>query len=50
MKNKVYIVGNGGREASLRWKLKHEEIYPLVSLTYDEHKGYNDSSFLVQTE
>jgi len=32
MKNKVSIIGNGGREDSLRWKLQQEgvEIEPTV--------------------
>ena len=33
MKTKVTIIGNGGREASLRWKLKTEgvEIEPTIT-------------------
>jgi len=42
MKNKVYIVGNGGREASLRWKLRKEDIDLFMSSTYDELNGHND--------
>jgi len=42
MKNKVYIVGDGGREASLRWKLAKEDIDLFMSSTYNELNGHND--------
>ena len=42
MKNKVFIVGDGGREASLRWKLAKEDIDLFMSSTYNELNGHND--------
>ena len=36
MKNKVYIVGDGGREDSLRWKLTQEGADVFKSGTYNE--------------
>ena len=35
MKNKVYIVGDGGREDSLRWKLTQEGADVFKSGTYN---------------
>ena len=34
MKNKVTIIGNGGREDSLRWKLRQEGVEIMVVSTY----------------
>ena len=42
MKNKVYIVGDGGREDSLRWKLTHEGVDVFKSGTYNEIYDHND--------
>ena len=42
MKKKIYIVGEGGREDSLRWKLRHEGVDLFQSATYNELYDYND--------
>ena len=42
MKNKVYIVGDGGREDSLRWKLTQEGADVFKSGTYNEIYDHND--------
>ena len=42
MKRQVFVVGSGGREDSINWKLRQEGVEVFKSPEYKRHYGYND--------
>ena len=42
MKRQVFVVGSGGREDSINWKLRQEGVEVFKSPEYKRHCGYND--------